>query len=119
MCYYCHTLKHNPGAKEHTSINCRDPKNSHSKHHKPEIKKMTSECYHCHTLGKKRHAPAHTTERCRDNKDAKSKSRTTTTQTELNQSTTIKWCTFCKKKTRHDLHSSNSLEPEWLRCVEC
>ncbi len=31
MCYFCHTLGNNPGARPHKSENCRDARNSHSK----------------------------------------------------------------------------------------
>jgi len=32
MCYICHTLGNNPSAPAHTSKNCRDPRNSHSRY---------------------------------------------------------------------------------------
>ena len=43
MCYFCHTLGNNAGARPHKSENCRDARNSHSKKaHQPQASLRSS-----------------------------------------------------------------------------
>ena len=35
-CYFCHSMKQNPGARDHRSQNCPDPRNSHGKKSRPQ-----------------------------------------------------------------------------------
>lgn len=108
MCYWCHTLKHNPTASPHQSVNCRDPKNDFSSAHD---EKKVSGCFYCNKI--KVNSTGHTSINCIQ------KENTYSGYYYGSDALPNKYCEFCKQKTHHNWHQSNGEEDPFLVCSKC
>jgi hypothetical protein len=111
MCYFCHTLKNNPSAPQHKSINCIDKRNSHSQY---KDAKVSKQCRYCHEQKKNPNAPAHNSIDCRDKKSPYTK------HNPKNAGKHVEWCSLCKEQTIRYLRKNNPLEDAQRSvCITC